>query len=404
MQSALKLDMRDPLESISFNRFHTPLKDHNEPSPTLEQLPDGSMRLTMCEDFNLEESGYLPEMTLVYETWGKLNQDKSNAILIHHALSVGSHASSTAQNPKAGWWQNMIGPGKAIDSSKYYVICINNLGSCFGSTGPLSINPETGNPYKYDLPQITIGDMVRSQKLLMEKLKIKTLYAVVGSSMGAMLSLTWAVEYPDSLSNLILISSSYKAYPANIANRNIQHQAIKMDPMWQQGNYKSNQDLSGFKLARKLGLYSYRHSGEWNQRFNSHKNTTANDADIMAYFDYNADKFCNYFDANSYLILTQSMDLFNIIKTFASSKECFSKIMAKTLVVSVDTDTLFTPQQQQELFAVMQEAGVDCSYIHHQSKYGHDAFLVETEAFTNYIGGFLKEDQQEIGAKRSLTQ
>lgn len=395
MQNTFKLDIRDPLEAASFTRFHTPLEDHNQASPALEQLPDGSMRMTMGEDFNLEEGGYLPEMTLVYETWGKLNHDKSNAILVHHALSVGSHASSTAQNPKEGWWQNMIGPGKAIDSSKYYVICINNLGSCFGSTGPLSINPETGKPYKYDLPQITIGDMVRSQKLLMETLDIRTLYAVVGSSMGAMLSLTWAVEYPESLSNLILISSSYKAYPANIANRSIQHQAIKMDPMWQQGHYKNNQDLSGFKLARKLGLYSYRHSGEWNKRFNSHESSTINDADIMAYFDYNADKFCNYFDANSYLVLTQSMDLFNIIKTFASSKDCFSKIIAKTLVVSVDSDTLFTPQQQQELFAALQDADVDCSYIHHQSQYGHDAFLVETDAFTHYIGGVLNENQQE---------
>lgn len=404
MQTALKMDVNMPYQDANIFQLYEFLEKHVDNDTLIEQLPNGSMRFTYLGGFTLEEGGHLPEIELVYETWGTLNQDKSNAILVHHALSVGSHASSTAQNPKDGWWQNMIGPGKAIDTSKFYVICINNLGSCFGSTGPLSINPKTGNPYKYNLPQITIGDMVRSQKLLMDKLDIRTLYAVVGSSMGAMLSLTWAVEYPDSLSNVILISSSYKAYPANIANRSIQHQAIKMDPVWQQGNYKSNQDLSGFKLARKLGLYSYRHSGEWNQRFNSHENSTMNDADIVAYFDYNADKFCNYFDANSYLILTQSMDQFNIIKTFAAPQECFSKIMAKTLVVSVDTDTLFTPQQQQELFAALQECGVDCSYIHHQSQYGHDAFLVETEAFTQYIGGFLKEDQQELEAKRSLTQ
>lgn len=395
MRDSLNLDVNDPFIVTHFKSFHKLPEENYEDTTKIEQLPNGAKRFTTTEDFHLEEGGCLPEISLVYETWGTLNKDKSNAILVHHALSVGSHARSTPQNTKTGWWEKMIGPGKAIDSSKYFVICINNLGSCFGSTGPLSTNPETNAPYKYELPQITIGDMVRSQKLLMDRLEINRLNAVIGSSMGAMLSLTWAVEFPDNLSKLILISSSYKAYPANIANRSIQHEAIRMDPMWQQGNYENNQELSGFKLARKLGLYGYRHSAEWNKRFNSHKSSTANDADIMDYFDYNADKFCKQFDANSYLILTQSMDLFDITKNFASIRECFSEITAKTLVISVESDILFTPQQQQELYDGLLEGDVDCFYINHQSQYGHDAFLVESEPFSHYISNFLCQSNKE---------
>lgn len=394
MQTALKTKENVYYQDDKIGRLYSVSQDHIDNDFLFEELPDGTKRFTYSAGFTLEKGGFLPEIDLIFETWGKLNDNKSNAIIIHHALSVGSHASSTPKKPDAGWWQEMVGPGKAIDTSKYYVICINNLGSCFGSTGPTSINPKTSKRYKYDFPKVTIGDMVRSQKLLMDKLGIHTLYGVVGSSMGAMLSLTWAVEHLDSLENLILISSSYKAYPANIANRYIQHQAIKMDPMWQMGNYNSNQELLGFKLARKLGLYGYKNSNEWNSRFNSHQNSEAKDADIINYFDYNADKFCNNFDANSYLILTQSMDLYDITQNYSSLKACFSKITAKTLVVSVDSDILFTPQQQEELHCALQEGGVDSAYINHHSQYGHDAFLVEKEPFAQYIDDFLSDHKQ----------
>ncbi|HER26624.1 MAG TPA: alpha/beta fold hydrolase, partial [Rhodospirillales bacterium] len=210
-----------------------------------------------------------------------------------------------------------------------------------------------------------------------------------GGSMGSMLSLIWAIDYPETLSKLILISSSYKAYPANIANRSIQHQAIRVDPLWQNGNYASNEELSGFKLARKLGLYTYRNSSEWNRRFNSHKNSSVKDTDIIQYMEYNAEKFSKRFDANSYLTLTRSMDLFDVTKEYDSIEQCFSKITAETLVVSVESDVLFTPQQQQELYSALQESGVNCQYIEHHSQYGHDAFLVEKEPFTKYIGDFL---------------
>lgn len=389
MQTGLRVDTQAPMKIIPYESFHSLLEDFSDDSIPIDELVDGYKHFYIEGDFLLESGKSLKKASLAYETWGTLNKDKSNAILIHHALSVGCHVSSTQGNSENGWWQDMVGPGKAIDTSKYFVICINNLGSCFGSSGPLSLNPETNEAYKYDFPQVTVGDMVNSQKLLTEHLKIKKLYAVIGSSMGAMLSLTWAVEYPDSAENLILISSSYKAYPANIANRNIQHQAILLDPMWQQGHYRHSQELSGFKVARKLGLFTYKNSFEWDRRFNSHGEPLKNDSDVIDYFNYNADKFCKVFDANSYLKLIQSMDLFDVTKNYASSHDCFSRVRARTLVISVESDILFTPQQQLEKYNALKTSGVDCSYINHRSQYGHDAFLVEIEAFTGYVAKFL---------------
>lgn len=362
-------------------------------SVKIEHRPDGSHCFCSNKKFELERGQHLGSLTLVYETWGELNSDKSNAVLVHHALSVGSHATSHEKNPEPGWWQHIIGPGSAIDTEKFFVICINNLGSCYGSSGPLSPNQETGQPYKGNFPQITIGDMTASQKMLLDELEIDKLFAVVGGSMGAMLSLNWAIEYPDTLSNLVLISTAYKAYPANVANRAIQHQAICMDPRWKQGNYESSGDLDGFKLARKLGLYTYRNANEWNRRFNSHNSENVKDIDIIQYMDYNAGKFCNEFDANSYLILTRSMDLFDVTETHETGRDCFSKITARTLIVSEESDILFTPQQQEDLHAALLEGGVNCRYIVHHSQFGHDAFLVEKEPFTKYIGDFLSSGE-----------
>jgi homoserine O-acetyltransferase len=360
-------------------------------SDYFERLSDGSIRFYNEAPFRLESGAHLPDLTLVYETWGELNAEKSNAILVHHALSVGAHARKQDKNPEFGWWQKIIGPGKAIDTDEYFVICINNLGSCFGSTGPLSLNAETNQPFLGDFPDITIGDMTASQKLLTDRLGIEKFHTVIGGSMGAMLCLNWAINYPDSLANLVLISSSYKAYPANIANRSIQHQAIRMDPLWNGGNYASSHELPGFGLARKLGLYTYRNSTEWNRRFNSHDSATVNDMDIVEYMDYNAEKFCRSFDANSYLILTQSMDFFDVTKNHGSLQQCFSRISARALVISVESDILFTPQQQEELRDALHIGGVNCQYISHPSQYGHDAFLVEKDPFTKFIKEFLKE-------------
>ncbi|WP_196138962.1 homoserine O-acetyltransferase [Aliikangiella sp. G2MR2-5] len=355
------------------------------------QNNDGSWIYSSDTCLPLEKGGELCGIDLVYETWGSLNADKSNAILVHHALSVGAHVAESERNPEKGWWNDMVGPGKAIDSDKYFVICINNLGSCFGSTGPTSINPETSKPYNATFPEITIGDMVNSQKRLIDALGIKTLYAIVGNSMGAMLSLIWAIEYPENVDRVMLSCSSYKAYPANIANRNIQQSAIRLDPAWNQGDYESNEQLEGFKLARKLGLYTYRNSAEWNRRFNSHDDKDTEDGEITRYMDYNAEKFVKIFDANSYLAITTAMDSYDVTQNYTSNKEAFSKIKANVVVVSEQYDILFTPQQQEELFMALQEADVNCHFISHHSQFGHDAFLVETNRFGGYIREFLQD-------------
>ncbi len=352
---------------------------------------DGSLRYVCSSPLPLDKGETLQEFELVYETWGQLNTDKSNVIVIHHALSVGAHVAESEKNPNNGWWNDMVGAGKAIDTDKYFVICINNLGSCFGSTGPKSLNPQTGKPYNASFPEITIGDMVNSQKKLIDDLGIQKLYAIVGNSMGAMLSLIWAIQYPESVGRVMLSCSSYKAYPANIANRNIQQSAIRRDPKWNQGNYESNEELEGFKLARKLGLYTYRNSAEWNRRFNSHEDKTSEDGEITRYMDYNAEKFVKIFDANSYLAITTAMDTFDVTQNYASNKAAFSKISANVVVISEQYDILFTPQQQEELFAALKEADVNCHVISHHSQFGHDAFLVETDRFGGYIREFLDD-------------
>lgn len=356
---------------------------------TLTQQQNGSWYFHSGQPFKLESGESLVELELVYETYGELNQDKSNVVVIHHALSVGAHVTSTDRNPDKGWWNEMVGAGKAIDTNSYFVICINNLGSCFGSTGPSNINPQTQTLYNANFPVITIGDMVNSQKHLLDVLEIKKVHAIIGNSMGAMLSLIWGIEYPDSVERLMLSCTAYKAYPANIANRNIQQSAIRIDPAWNNGNYTSNEELEGFKLARKLGLYTYRNSAEWNRRFNSHADKETEDGEITRYMDYNAEKFVKIFDANSYLVITQAMDNYDVTQNYASNKDAFSRIQAKVTVISEEFDILFTPQQQEELYACLQEANVGAEFIQHRSQYGHDSFLVETNRFGHYIREFL---------------
>ncbi len=359
-------------------------------SSLVKQNANGSFLYTSDEPLLLSSGEYLPEWQLCYETFGELSDKKDNVIVVHHALSVGSHLVSTELNPDQGWWQQMVGAGKPIDTDHFYIICINNLGSCFGSSSPVTVNPETGNPWAGKFPQISITDMVASQQRLLTHLEIEQLYAIIGNSLGAMLSLSWAIDFPISVKRLLLTSSSYKAYPANIANRNIQQELIRIDPNFNAGNYQPDTTLIGFKLARKLGLFTYRNASEWNRRFNSFDKDGMRDDEINSYMDYNADVFCRSFDANSYLVLTTAMDLYNVTFGYDSMQAAFSRIKAKTTVISVESDILFTPQQQQELYQALQTGKVDCQYINHQSQYGHDSFLVEIEAFSIYLRNFLQ--------------
>jgi homoserine O-acetyltransferase len=354
-------------------------------SRQIDRLEDGSYRFVDEDLFHFERGGSIQPLVLAYETYGRLNDARDNAILVHHALSTNSHLAATAENHAPGWWNDMVGPGAPMDTDRSFVICINNLGSCFGSSGPASTNPSTGKAYRSEFPRLTIRDMVHSQKRLVEALGIERLHAIVGNSMGAMLSLTWLVLHPDSAKNLVSVSSCAQSFPANNANRYLQRDMIQLDPDWRGGDYENSAELEGFRAARRLGLLTYRNWAELNERF-VHK--TGKES-IEHYLHYNADKFVRRFDCNSYLCLIDAMNTFNLADEQGSFLEAFRPIQARVLVVSVDSDILFTPGQQRELYQSLQQAGVEAGFIEHHSSYGHDAFLVETDAFGEYIANFL---------------
>jgi homoserine O-acetyltransferase len=324
------------------------------------------------QEFRFEQGGSINPLVLAYETYGQLNSARDNAILVHHALSADSHVAASDQNPAAGWWEGMVGPGKYLDTNRWFVICINNLGSCAGSSGPLSINPLTGRAYGPDFPAVTFVDMARSQKRLIDALGITELHAIIGSSMGAMLSVTWAALYPEHTRNLVSICSSARVYPANQANRMLQRDAICSDPNWNKGHYRDSSTLEGFRTARKIGLLTYRNSRELNQRF---AGKTGRES-IENYLQYNADKFVRRFDCNSYLRLLGAMDSYDLESNGRSLFDALGAVTARVLVIAVDSDVLFPPQQQRELFEAFRAAGVRADYIEHHSDHGHDAFLV----------------------------
>jgi len=352
----------------------------------IRELENGGFEFLSNEDFVFENSASINPLVLVYETYGHLNEANDNAIIVHHALSTSSHLAASQKNPEKGWWQEMVGPGKCLDTDRYFIICINNLGSCYGSSGPVSINPTTSKKYGVDFPVVSITDMVRSQKLLIDTLGIKKLHAILGSSMGAMISLTWMALYPNHANHLISISSCSNTYPANRANRSVQKEIIRLDPSWNGGHYRSSGELDGFKIARKFGLLTYRNWSELNERFIDKYGHES----IDHYLTYNAGKFVDLFDCNSYLYLLDAMDDFNLGNGGQDLVEVFRPIQAKVLIVSVDSDILFTPSQQQALYRALLRADVDVTFTEHHSSYGHDAFLVETEAFGDYIRNFIQ--------------
>ena len=360
------------------------------------QQSDGLNIYQSTTPFQFMNGESIDHLVLAFETYGEMNEDKSNIVLIHHAFSTHSHVSSHAQNKNNGWWENMVGDGFHIDTSKYFVICINNLGSCFGSSSPAGINPITHEPYQCNFPVFTFEDVVNSQKQLFDFLKIEKIHTIIGPSLGGMISLTWVVKYPEMVERMITISSAARAYTANNANRAIQREIIMLDPEWNGGHYARNPQ-KGLNTARKLGLYTYRSSKEFNERF--HLEYTEDKPiklrgkreEIENYLEYNANKFSSNFDTNCYLYTLQMMDLYDIRNGYNSFGEAFYNLKTKVLVISVNTDRLFAEEQQFEIYQEMKKAGVDVSYIPHESEQGHDTFLIETDLMGTYIQEFLEK-------------
>ncbi|MDD5686589.1 MAG: homoserine O-acetyltransferase [Elusimicrobia bacterium] len=345
----------------------------------------------------LDSGEKLGPITLAYETYGKLNEDKSNAILVEHALSGDAHAAGLHEDDKElGWWDSMIGPGKAFDTDKYFVICSNVIGGCKGSTGPSSINPKTQKHYGLDFPIITIKDMVNAQKHLVDYLGINKLLSVSGGSMGGMQVLQWLVSYPDRIFSAIPLATSVKHSPQQIAFSEVGRQAIMADPDWKDGNYYGvSIPARGLSVARMIGHITYMSGMSMAEKFGRRSKEKKPvlkfepDFEVEGYLRYRGDKFVKRFDANSYLYITKALDYFDLTGG-KELYEAFKGIKAKLLILAFKSDWLYPSSQSKEIVKACKLAGIDATYCEINSTYGHDAFLLEVEQETHLIKHFLE--------------
>ena len=340
----------------------------------------------------------LGPITLAYETYGKLNKDKSNAILVEHALSGDAHAAGFHEGDKnPGWWDAMIGPDKAFDTNKYFVICSNVIGGCKGSTGPASINPKTEKPYALDFPIITIKDMVIAQAHLVDHLGIKKLLCVTGGSMGGMQALQWVALYPERVRSAIPIATAIKHSPQQIAFDEVGRQAVMADPAWQGGNYydKAETPEKGLAVARMIGHITYMSDKSMEEKFSRRlkdKDYTFSftaDFEVEGYLRYRGDNFVKRFDANSYLYITKAMDYFDLSETGLMTEGKHSDI--RFLIIAFKSDWLYPPYQSQEIARQLKIRGQDATYCEINASYGHDSFLVETGEETRLVKHFLNK-------------
>lgn len=338
----------------------------------------------------LESGEKLGPITLVYETYGNLNAQKSNAILVLHALSGDAHAARDN-----GWWDNLIGPGKSLDTGKYFVICSNVIGGCRGSTGPSSTNPKTGKPYGTDFPLVTIGDMVNTQVKLIDHLGIEKLLAVIGGSMGGMQVLQWMVAYPQRIRSAIPIATTMKHTPQQIAFNEVGRQAIIADPYWKNGHYYSSRvPAKGLAVARMIGHITYMSDASMAEKFGRRVREDKEpfkfgaEFEVEGYLHNRGDSFVKRFDANSYLYITKAIDYFNILNG-NNIATIFKGLKAKVLVISFKSDWLYPSYQSQDIVKACKLAGVDTTYCEINSTYGHDSFLLETEQENQLIKHFL---------------
>ena len=340
----------------------------------------------------------MAQVQVGYEAWGTLSRNQDNAILIFTGLSPTAHAASNEEDDTAGWWEYMVGPGKAIDTDRFFVVCVNSLGSCFGSTGPSTCDPATGNPYGGSFPELSIEDIAKAGHHAMRELGVDHVHTVVGPSMGGMSALAYALQYPDELDYLLVISTACRALPFTIAVRSLQREIIRCDPGWEGGNYDLDAEpLCGMRLARKLGLMSYRAAQEWQQRFNrarvpAHRASGEMfgvEFEVESYLEYNAQKFIGTFDANSYLYLSRAMDLFDVAEHGGTVNAGLARIhVRRTVVVGVESDILFPLEQQKEIVAGLHKAGREAELIVLPSIQGHDSFLVDAERFSPVVQEF----------------
>ena len=367
------------------------------PATRIARLPD---------PFPFWRGGTLSDGRVAFETWGELSDARDNAILLFTGLSPSAHAASSPADSSPGWWEKMVGPGKAIDTDRYFVICVNSLGSCFGSSGPASIDPSTGLAYRLDFPDLSVEDIARGGFEVLRTLGIERLSAVVGASLGGMAVLAFAVQFAGVARRVISISGSPAAMPFAIALRSLQRDAILTDPDWQDGQYSGDvRPTTGMRLARKLGTITYRSAAEWKHRFGRRPASDRRyealspgrahfpaEFAVQDYLNAQADKFVSVFDPNCYLYLSRAMDRFDLSAHGGTSTAALKRAAAeRALVIGVESDILFTIKEQDAIAEAFTAAGTETTFVPLASLEGHDAFLVDIEPFAAAIGRFLAE-------------
>jgi homoserine O-acetyltransferase len=375
-----------------------------------KQLPEVSaVRYARLPDpFKMWKGGALPGAQIAYESWGQLDADRSNAILLFTGLSPSSHAASSTASPEPGWWERMIGPGRAIDTDRFFVMCVNSLGSCFGSTGPASINPATGKIWRLTFPELSVEDIARAGFEAARSLGIEQLDTVMGPSLGGMVVTAFAAVAPGGARRLVSISGSSASSPFAIALRAVQREAVMSDPAWSSGQYAENErgPQAGMRVARKLGTITYRSAAEWSGRFGRSGLTEVGQRAVESalarvppgfgprfavetYLEAQAEKFVRVFDPNCYLYLSRAMDCFDIAEHGAAPDVYRRAGIGKALVIGVESDFLFKVEEQEQIARDLQAAGVATTFARLHSIEGHDAFLVDLPHFDAAIRGFL---------------
>src|SRR5271165_4244478 len=347
----------------------------------------------------------LLQVAVAYETYGELNADRSNAILVLHAFSGDAHAAGISKDSgQPGWWSNMIGPGLGLDTDHYFVICSNVLGGCRGTTGPSSIDPATGERYAMRFPVITIGDMVRLQKQLIDYLGIKRLLTVTGGSMGGMQALEWAVSYPESLASAIPVATTARHSAQQIAFNEVGRQAVMADPDWSEGNYyDAKPPARGLAVARMVGHITYMSDASMRDKFGRRLRDKdafgfdfSVDFEVENYLRYRGTQFVNRFDANSYLYISKAMDYFDLTGGQASLAVALEPARARFLVISFSSDWLYPSYQSQEMVRALRARNCDVAYVELESSYGHDSFLVDVAEQTDLVRGFLSSTFEKV--------
>jgi homoserine O-acetyltransferase/O-succinyltransferase len=379
------------------------------PTDSIGLVAPQTFTLAGKEPFRLESGAMLSPVTLAYETYGLLNAERSNAILILHALSGSAHAAGfhSADDVRPGWWDECIGPGKAFDTDRFFIICSNVLGSCYGSTGPADLDPATDRPYALRFPVVTIGDMVRAQTCLLDHLGINRLLAAAGGSMGGMQVLEWAAHHPHRLRAAIPLATTARHSPMLIAFSEVGRQAIYADPAWNNGEYYDNgkRPDAGLAVARMVGHITYLSDASMQQKFGRRLQAREQygyefqtEFAVESYLKYNGNNFTRRFDANSYLYVTKAMDYFDLSQPSGSLTAAFANSAeVKYLVVSFTSDWLYPSYHSKELVRVLHAVDADVTYLDIESTWGHDAFLLEVETMTRLLSGFLDRLAEEEG-------